>query len=209
MEILDAEGLDAVSMRAVAQRLSTGPASLYAHVANKDELMERILDRVMGEMVVPDPDPERWFEQTMDLGRMIRRVYASHRDLARTAFARIPTNENALILSERACAVMKAGGLSDRAVAWAMDVLSLYATASAYEKGIQRADEDADPGALQDYIKNISRFFTQLPASRYPVMAALAPALLTGDDDERYDFGLEALLLGIVETDKRWKAAEK
>ena len=46
LELLDADGLDGVSMRRVAQKLETGPASLYQHVGNKDELLEAVLDRV-------------------------------------------------------------------------------------------------------------------------------------------------------------------
>src|SRR5690606_28095546 len=40
--VVRAEGLDAVSMRRVAQELGTGPASLYAHVSDKDELLELV-----------------------------------------------------------------------------------------------------------------------------------------------------------------------
>src|SRR5215475_15592084 len=60
MKLLDADGLDGVSMRRVAEVLGTGPASLYAHVANKDELLDLLLDRVVAEIEVPDPDPQRW-----------------------------------------------------------------------------------------------------------------------------------------------------
>ena len=63
LELLDAEGLDAVSMRKVAQRLGTGAASLYAYVRNKDELHELVLDLVLGEIELPEPDPARWQEQ--------------------------------------------------------------------------------------------------------------------------------------------------
>ena len=40
IRVLDAEGLEAVTMRRVAQELGTGPASLYAHVSGKQELRE-------------------------------------------------------------------------------------------------------------------------------------------------------------------------
>src|SRR4051812_33822069 len=46
LRVLRAEGLDAVSMRRVAQELDTGPASLYAHESNKEELLELMLDRI-------------------------------------------------------------------------------------------------------------------------------------------------------------------
>src|SRR4051794_32123962 len=66
MAILDAEGLDALTMRRVATALGTGPASLYAHVAGKDELLELMIDRVAAELEVPDPDPDHWQEQVKD-----------------------------------------------------------------------------------------------------------------------------------------------
>ena len=47
LEILRAEGMDAVSMRRVATALGTGPASLYAHVANKDELLDLLYDELL------------------------------------------------------------------------------------------------------------------------------------------------------------------
>ena len=55
LALLDADGLEGVSMRRVAQRLGTGPASLYQHVGGKDELLELVLDRVSAEVEIPAP----------------------------------------------------------------------------------------------------------------------------------------------------------
>ncbi len=57
IRVLDAEGLEAVTMRRVAQELGTGPASLYAHVSGKEELRELMLDRVAAEIKLPSPIP--------------------------------------------------------------------------------------------------------------------------------------------------------
>src|SRR3954451_8147897 len=61
--IVDAGGLDAVSMRSVADALGTGPASLYAHVSGKEELLSLLIERLAGEMRLPEPDADRWQEQ--------------------------------------------------------------------------------------------------------------------------------------------------
>src|SRR4029453_13759363 len=53
LRVLDREGAAGLSMRRVADELGTGPASLYWHVANKDALIDLIVDRVAGE--VPPP----------------------------------------------------------------------------------------------------------------------------------------------------------
>lgn len=61
IEIADAEGFEAVSMRRVAQELGAGTMTLYHYVANKDELVTLMLDAVMAEVLVPDEElPEEW-----------------------------------------------------------------------------------------------------------------------------------------------------
>ncbi len=102
LRLLDEGGMDGLSMRKVADALGTGAASLYAYVASKEELVGHVLDRVIGELEVPAPDPERWSEQVKDGVRSMRRVLASHRDLARFAMARIPTGGNAIVRRWRA-----------------------------------------------------------------------------------------------------------
>ena len=88
-------------MRTVAHRWDWSAASLYAHVASKDELLELVMERVIGEVrMTGKPDPARWQEQLKDAARTIRAVFARHRDVARASFARIPLGENALMNSE-------------------------------------------------------------------------------------------------------------
>ncbi|MBT2228983.1 TetR/AcrR family transcriptional regulator [Nonomuraea sp. NEAU-A123] len=61
LELLDAEGIDALSMRKLGIRLSAGATSMYTHVANKDELLELLVDQVYGEVEVPAADdPAGW-----------------------------------------------------------------------------------------------------------------------------------------------------
>ena len=58
--VLDAEGIEALSMRKLGARLNAGATSLYRHVATKDELMELAVDEVFGEIAVPDADSPDW-----------------------------------------------------------------------------------------------------------------------------------------------------
>lgn len=59
--IADSEGLEAVSMRRVAQELGAGTMTLYHYVANKDELLTLMMDSVMGEVLIPDDElPQDW-----------------------------------------------------------------------------------------------------------------------------------------------------
>ncbi|GAA2805787.1 hypothetical protein GCM10020219_091920 [Nonomuraea dietziae] len=82
IEILDAEGLDALSMRKLGARLGAGATSLYWHVANKDELFELVYDEVWGEMSVPDPDSAGWRDTGWAFAHGMRKVILRHPWLA-------------------------------------------------------------------------------------------------------------------------------
>lgn len=55
LELVDEQGIDALSMRKLGQALGYEAMSLYNHVANKDDLLAGILDLVLAEMEPPDP----------------------------------------------------------------------------------------------------------------------------------------------------------
>jgi AcrR family transcriptional regulator len=96
LRVLDREGSAGLSMRRVAEELGTGPASLYWHVANKDALINLIIDQVAGEVAVPEPDPDRWQEQLREWLLGVRRVFERHPGVAALTLGRVPTGPNVL-----------------------------------------------------------------------------------------------------------------
>lgn len=195
LEIVDREGLDALTMRTVAHALGTGPASLYAYVGSKEELIELLVERVIGEVRFGDePDAARWSEQLKDTAREMRRVFASHGDLARASLGRIPVGENALRGAEWMMSVLRAGGVSDRVTALAVDLLSLYTMGVAYEDGLSRG---ADPEQFVEFVGELRAFFQSLPADRFPNFVSLAEEVTGGDENTRFEFGLEVLIRGL------------
>jgi AcrR family transcriptional regulator len=205
IEILDAEGLDAVSTRRVAEVLGTGSASLYAHVASRDELVELMYDRIAGEIEVPDPDPARWQDQLRAYARNAQRVLAAHADIARASLATIPTGPNRLRMAERLLAILLAAGLPQQTASWATDRLQLYIDADAYEGWLHTARARAGLSA-EDYIGSIREYYRQLPADRFPHLAGLADTILSGDSDERFEFGLGLLIDGLASHLERQRA---
>lgn len=198
MRILDAEGFDALSMRRVAVDLRTGPASLYAHVANKDELLELMIDRIVGEMDIPAADPDRWQEQIVESALAAHRVWTRHPGIARAALANIPVGPNSLCYSEAILAILRAGGVPDRQAGWFIDRLSLYVLADAFEESLHRergrdTEEDA-----REYYEQIRAYFESLPPDRFPVITSMVPALLGGGGDERLKYGLELMVRGLA-----------
>jgi AcrR family transcriptional regulator len=196
LDLLDSEGLDAVSMRKVAQRLGTGAASLYAYVHNKDELHELMLDLVIGEIEVPKLDPGKWQEQIKDVVRQQVEVLTAHPGIAQVVVRTpAPTGPNALVIAEAMMAILRSAGLSDRVVAFAVDILALFGTAVAMERSADFGLSDAE---RVERMQMVQRYFSELPAERFPTTVSLLPALMSGDDDERFEFGLDLLVQGIA-----------
>src|ERR1700744_2604797 len=67
--LADAEGLEALSMRRVAEMLRLSPMSLYTYVPSKAELLDLMLDHVVGEIEEPKPGAGDWRAQVTQLAR--------------------------------------------------------------------------------------------------------------------------------------------
>lgn len=195
--LLRAEGIDAVSMRRVAGELGTGAASLYAHVAHKEELLDLVFDAVAGEIPLPAPDPARWREQVTRLWTDSHEALARNGDIARVALGRVPVGPNSLRVAETTMAILRGAGIPDRAVAWAVDVIGLYIAAHAIEGAIHTDRQRAgQPPA--EYYERIGAFLAAVPPDRLPTMAALAADMGSGDGRERFAFGLQLIIDGLA-----------
>lgn len=191
-------GYDAVTMRSIARELETGPASLYAHVANRAELDQLVVDRVCGEMEIPDPDPERWDQQVRDTLVAQLHLYREHPGVARCTLGMIPLYPNVFMLAERMVALLKAGGVSDQHCAWFVDVSSLYVASVAVEEDIWR-ERNADGPQVDDetVIREVHDVFAALPAEHFPLLRSLSDVMTAGSPDERFAFGVELLVGGL------------
>jgi AcrR family transcriptional regulator len=193
IELLDREGLAGFSMRRLAQQLGSGAASLYWHVGDKEELLSLVLDRIVGETPVPEPDPANWQEQVKEMAREARRQFARHRDAAQLSMGRIPAGPNSLPVLERTIAVLRAAGLPPRVIAYAADMFALYVGGFAFEESL-RVPPLGDAGASA---KQLGDYFRSLPPDEFPSLVALADDLTAGDSDERFEFALDLLVSGL------------
>ncbi len=197
LTLLARDGLDAVSMRRIARALDTGAASLYAHLRNKDELYQLMLDQLIGEVTVPEPDPKRWREQLKELMRSMVRVMIDHPGSAQLAIATtVPTGPNALRVTEAMLAILRSGGLSDRVTALAGDLIATYTSALALEAGTWIGDT-LGAAAVEKRVRQVRDYFAALPQDMFPHTVALAGPLTEGNVEERFEFGLEVLVAGL------------
>jgi AcrR family transcriptional regulator len=194
LEQMKEHGYESVSMRSIARALGTGPASLYAHVANRDELDALVIERVASRLEVPDPDPEHWEQQLRDLMLQMMALYQAHPGVARASLGLIPMSPRLLVTTERIAALIRASGVPDQAVAWFLDQMGLYISSVAVEQDVWR-----QRGAWsEEHFESVHQFFHDLPESEFPVLASLSEAMTTGDHDDRFGFGIDLLIAGLA-----------
>ncbi len=197
-ELLDADGLDGVTMRRVAQRLDTGAASLYVYVRNRDDLLWLVWDRIAGDIEVPGPEAGDWRERTVQLVLNSIRNLTEHRDIALLGMAVIPLGPNSLRISEALLAILDGSGISRRARVWAVDLIALYIVATAAEAATREKRLQEDKPELersQDILESLT-------PQAFPHLHDLRPefAALGTDTEARQRWMAEALVNGILST---------
>jgi AcrR family transcriptional regulator len=179
-------GFEALTIRAVAARLESSPMGLYRYFATKEDLVDALLDRVLGRITL-DPPGADWVD---DLGRFARR----HRELllrhpwAIAALIRNPyPGPNVLPIGEHALSILRRGGLSpDDAVAQFSGIIALNYGWSSFTVARAAAEQRGDePGSLP------------APPPGYPATLAAAEPMSRYGGDVHYERALEALLAGI------------
>ena len=207
IRIVDEEGFDAVSMRRVAQEFRTGAASLYAYVANKDELMDLIVDQMMAESLVPQEEPAEdvgdWQEQIKHLARSGYRVLVAHRDIARAMFGRVPFGPNGLRNVEAMLGLLRAHGLPDYIAAYAGDLLGQYIVGSAFEDYVwQQRYPGASLERVVEAMTEVGDYLESLPKEQFPNLTALARTMVgQGPDaplEDRFELGLDIIVRGLM-----------
>lgn len=196
-ELIARDGYEALSMRRLASVLDTGPASLYAHVVNKDDLDDLLIGRVCAAITLPEPDPERWREQVMDVCTQLCAQYLKYPGLSRAAMAAAPTNLETLRFSEGLLAILLAGGIDAQTAAWAIDAIVLYVNAYCLEIAEYERRRGSDDDAWVVSREELLRRFAALPDS-FPHTKRYAAELTAGQGNDRFDFTLGLIVDGLT-----------
>jgi AcrR family transcriptional regulator len=194
--IVASEGYQALTMRRVATALETGPASLYAHVVNKDDLDELLLGRLYARIDIPEPDPGAWRQQIASVYTQMRDQYSRYPGISQAALAVMPTNLETMRVSEGMLAIVLAGGVDPQTAAWAIDALTLYVNAYCLEDSLRdnRAARNGDGWVVSR--DEMLRRFAELPDT-FPQTKRYAAELTSGAGHDRFDFTINLILDGL------------
>lgn len=197
LRVLDAEGMDGLSMRRVGEELGAGAASIYWHVRNKDELLQLVFERVVGEAELPPPDPSHWQEQLGMLAVQMRAILKSHRDVARISLGRVPSGPAIALLTEWLFTLLKPVGIPDKVIAYLGDLFGLYVGAFAFEESLDAGPVTGPGMSGEEFVAMLKDYVMTLPADRFPHTRRAVDVIFGGDRDDRYMFGIDLMLRGL------------
>jgi AcrR family transcriptional regulator len=191
LALIDSEGLEALTMRRLAGDLHAGAASLYRHVANRDELLVEVMDQVLGE-IQPPPTDLAWRPTVEWMACEFRRVLIEHRAVIPLLSQDPLLGPNAMRRREAALEVLlglgfgkdEAGAIYSTVVAWVMG-FTLLTTSAAGRNAV-------DGTTRRDLYASFYR-------AEYPIISALASEgrMPGGDEVTLFALGLRTLLDGI------------
>ncbi|MFC0847471.1 TetR/AcrR family transcriptional regulator C-terminal domain-containing protein [Streptomyces noboritoensis] len=198
--MLDADGVEALSMRKLGARLNAGATSLYRHVATKDELMELAVDEVFGEIAVPAADGADWRAAATGAAQSFRATALRHRWLSsvlgQAGLAYL--GPNLMSFSERLAALFADAGFPEpeRAIETVLSyVIGMSTTEAAWLTTVARSGESE-----ADFIARLMPAAQQAVADHEHLAEAYAAEVVdpVALRDDKFAYGLEVVLDGLA-----------
>jgi AcrR family transcriptional regulator len=194
IRLADREGVQGLSMRRLAGTLGAGAMSLYHYVANKEELLDAMIDVVFAEIELP-PEQTEWQSAMRRRSISAREVLARHPWAIGLMESRTSPGPANLRHREAVTACLRKAGFSVVMATQANWLLDSYV----YGFALQEASLPFDTAdELADMTEDV--FLPQLPPDEFPYLNESAAVLVAGSYDpaEEFLFGLD-LVLGALE----------
>lgn len=203
VEVADTEGLAALSMRRVAERLGVGTMSLYTYVPGKAELLDVMLDTVYGEALGGDRPGVGWRAELARISRRNWALYQRHPWLLQVATGRPSLGPNTMAKYERELRTVAGLGLTD------VEMDSVVTAVGGYVHGAARGAVEAAQAESQTGMTDEQWWTAHAPflarvfdAERFPTAARVGTAVGEAlgsayDPRHAFEFGLERMLDGI------------
>lgn len=186
MRMVDANGVDALSMRKLGASLGVEAMSLYNHVANKDDVLNGILDLVLAEIEIPDPALP-WDQRLRALAQGFRQAGHDHPGVFPMFGARPIRSIAGLLPLECAYSILRDAGLDQDEALDAFTAMSSFVFGFVLTELGGLVDVGAEPGIE----------ITPVDPEAHPRLVEMGAALARRDADRHFAFGLEQLLAGL------------
>jgi AcrR family transcriptional regulator len=193
LRVMDADGLDAVSMRRIGRELGVEAMSLYNHVQDKEDILDSICEAVLSEFRIPDAD--EWTEGARLAAREYRRLLLAHPTVITlmTERKRPFATAESLRVYEFALEVFRTAGLSEA------DSVKAFHVFGGYILGFVTMELGLVVGGPEDeaHAHAHEEMARVLASADLPRMREAMPHFMNCDLEEQFEFGLDLLIEGI------------
>ena len=191
LELVEEIGIQAFNMRALADRLGSGTATLYRHFECKDEILVYVADKFLGDLVTEDDySLLPWKEAcTFAITRFYLQLRA-HPNVVPILLTQIPVGPNSLAVRERLLSMFLNAGFKPDLAASAYATIAHYVLGFASQFG---SDIQSNPGASHE----LAHLFTKLDKDKYPATIEAAHYLAPISIDQEFHFGLKLIIQGL------------
>jgi AcrR family transcriptional regulator len=191
--LADANGIDSLSMRRLGQELGVEAMSLYHHVANKEALLDGMVDVVFGEIRLPS-GADSWRTAMRKRAVAVRAALSRHRWAIGLMESRTSPGPATLRHHDAVIGCLRAAGFAIDLVAHAFSVLDSYIYGFALQERSLPFDTPEETSQLAQAM------LAQFPVDEYPHLAELTVehVLEPGYDyADEYEYGLDLILAGL------------
>ena len=191
--VADAGGLETLTMRVLGQELGVGPMALYRHVANKDDMVDGIVDLVFAEVVVPGTDAD-WKTAMRERAISLRGVLSRHRWAVGLMESRTNPGPANLRHHDAVIGNLRAAGFDMAMAAHA------YSLLDSYIYGFAQTQMNLPFESTDDIVELSQTMLQPFPINAYPNLAAFITehAMQPGYDfADEFEYGLDLILDGI------------
>ncbi len=193
LELADSEGIDSLSMRRLGGRLGVEAMSLYNHVEGKEDVLDGILDLVIGEIAVPEAGAD-WRKAMRERAVSARQAFCRHPWAAALMDSRTSSGPGRLRYFDALVGALTGAGFPLEQAGRALSVLDCYIYGFALQRrnmaagGRERAEDRA--GALRD----------SAPTEAFPYLNRMIEWTMEHgyDEDADFEFGLALILDGLA-----------
>ncbi len=198
--VADAEGLESVTIRRLAQEHQVTGMALYRHFQDKEGLLNAIAEKLLADVALPEINSLPWYQQMTEVLSQFLSALRPHPDLAELVLTRILLSEPGLTLAERVLLLLvNAGFPTELAAEIASYALSSLVALVTTKPGASA--KNPDPELRDAAIRQKKASLTSLSPVRYPNLIAAADALSScTNEDSYYALGVDLVVAGIRNT---------
>lgn len=202
LRLIEADGLEALTMRRLADRLGIKAASLYWYVRNRDQLLDLIADKLvalaLSETGAVDAQAcDSWYDLTYRTAVNYRSFLLAHRDSARIITGRFVMGPNLARILEPLLKAMRAHGFSLDEAAYAIFAIFVYVHGFVLSETSPLGAPQVEGVDRTQVLKMIGSSLSSMSSDEFPNLIEATPYLTEANLPKRFIFGLTLLLEGL------------